>query len=101
MPPSVDFVALIPEKLTLLETPRRWVLQPLKSRRVLAGSHTNATLHSHIFSKSFQLCMYLLLEGIVHFREEFGAGLRAPHHLFSSKKPNTLADLQEHMAQSC
>lgn len=43
MPPSVDFVALIPEKLALLETPRRWGLQPLKSPRVLAGAHTDVT----------------------------------------------------------
>lgn len=75
MPPSVGFVALIPEKLTLLETPRRWVLQLLKSPRVLAGAPTDATLHRHIISKSFQLCMYLFLEGTTHFRKEFVAGL--------------------------
>lgn len=64
-----------PRKLTLLETPRKWVLQPLKSPRVPAGTHTDATLHRHIISKSFQLCMYLFLEGKAHFREVFGAGL--------------------------
>lgn len=31
MPPSVDFVALIPEKLALLETPRRWRYSPWKA----------------------------------------------------------------------
>lgn len=89
MPPSVDFVALIPEKLTLLETPRRWVLQPLKSPRVLAGTHTDATLHRHIISKSFQLCMYLFLEGKAHFREYLGQDLE-PHNISFPPRSPTL-----------
>jgi len=46
--------------------------------RVLAGTHADAPLHSHIFAVSFQPLKYLFSEGTGHFREEFEAGLRAP-----------------------
>lgn len=40
--------------------------------RVLAGTHADATLHSHIFSMSFQPHMYLFSEGTGHSGKNLG-----------------------------